>query len=37
MKNDLTNSGAVGLLIYLPPCSVCAIATLYQIQEVSKP
>jgi hypothetical protein len=37
MKNHLTNSGAVGPLIYLPPCSVCAIATLYQIQEVSKP
>jgi hypothetical protein len=37
MKNHLTNSGAVGPLIYLPPCSVYAIATLYQIQEVSKP
>jgi hypothetical protein len=36
MKDHLTNSGAVGPLIYLPPCSVCAIATLYQIQEVSK-
>jgi hypothetical protein len=36
MKNHLTNSGAVGPLLYLPPCSVCVVAILYQIQEVSK-
>jgi hypothetical protein len=36
MKNHLANSGALGPLVYLPACSVYAIATLYQIQEVSK-
>jgi hypothetical protein len=37
MKKHLTNSGAVAPSVYLPACSVSAIATVYQIQEVSKP
>jgi hypothetical protein len=36
MKQRLAKPGAVGSLAYLPACSVYAVATLYQIQEVSK-
>jgi hypothetical protein len=36
MKNHRTKPGAVGPLAYLPACSVYAVATFYQIQEVSK-
>jgi hypothetical protein len=36
MKKHLTDRGTVGPLAYLPACSVYAVATLYQIQEVSK-
>jgi hypothetical protein len=37
MRKQLTNAGAIGPLAYLPACSVYAIVTVYQVQEVSKP